>query len=66
MSEKIIKSEHEWRQMLSAEQFEVTRRKGTERAFSGDYWDNHEAGVYRCICCNAELFQSTHKFADLH
>lgn len=62
MSEKIIKSEKEWKQMLSPEQFDVTRTKGTERAFSGAYWDNHEAGVYRCVCCGAELFSSAHKF----
>ena len=62
MSEKIVKSEQEWKQLLSPEQFDVTRRKGTERAFSGPYWDNHEAGVYRCVCCGAELFSSAHKF----
>ena len=62
MSEKIVKSEQEWKQLLSPEQFDVTRRKGTERAFSGAYWDNHAAGVYRCVCCGAELFSSAHKF----
>jgi len=62
MSEKIIKSEQEWKKLLSAEQFDITRRKGTERAFSGAYWDNHEKGVYRCACCGAELFSSAHKF----
>ena len=62
MSEKIVKSEQEWKQLLSPEQFDVTRRKGTERAFGGAYWDNHEAGVYRCVCCGAELFSSAHKF----
>ena len=62
MSGKIIKSEQEWKQLLSPEQFDVTRRKGTERAFSGAYWDNHAAGVYRCVCCGAELFSSAHKF----
>ncbi len=62
MSEKIIKSEREWKQLLSPEQFDVTRRKGTERAFSGAYWDNHEQGVYHCVCCGAELFCSAHKF----
>lgn len=62
MSEKIIKSEAEWKTLLSPGQFEVTRRKGTERAFSGAYWDNHETGVYRCVCCNAELFDAGHKF----
>ena len=62
MSEKIVKSEQEWKKLLSPEQFDVTRRKGTERAFSGAYWDNHEKGVYRCVCCSAELFCSAHKF----
>ena len=62
MSGKIVKSIQEWKNLLSREQFEVTRRKGTERAFSGAYWDNHQEGVYRCVCCGAELFCSAHKF----
>ena len=62
MSEKIRKSDDEWRQKLTPEQFAVARQKGTERAFSGAYCDNHDAGVYRCICCNAELFASDDKF----
>jgi peptide-methionine (R)-S-oxide reductase len=62
MSEKIIKSEQEWQKLLDAEQFHVTRRKGTERAFTGAYWDNHDPGVYRCVCCGTELFRSDHKF----
>ncbi len=62
MSEKIIKPDAEWKKMLTQEQFEVARKKGTERAFSGTYWDNHEQGVYRCVCCNTELFKSDHKF----
>lgn len=60
--EKIRKSDDEWRQKLTPEQFAVARKAGTERAFSGIYWDNHEAGVYRCVCCNAELFASDDKF----
>lgn len=62
MAEKVVKSIAEWRKLLSGEQFMVARGKGTERAFSGDYWDNHEPGVYRCVCCGAELFRSEHKF----
>jgi peptide-methionine (R)-S-oxide reductase len=60
--EKIQKSDAEWRQKLTPEQFAVARQAGTERAFAGAYWDNHEDGVYRCICCNAELFTSDDKF----
>ncbi len=59
---KIEKSEDEWRKRLSAEEFEVTRRKGTERPFTGRYWDSHEDGVYHCVCCNAPLFDSGAKF----
>ena len=62
MAEKIVKSDAEWRKELSSEQFQVARKKGTERAFSGKFWDNHEQGVYRCVCCDAELFRSDHKF----
>lgn len=62
MAEKVVKSNAEWAKLLTDEQFEVTRRKGTERPFTGEYCDNHEAGVYRCVCCGAELFRSTEKF----
>jgi peptide-methionine (R)-S-oxide reductase len=62
MSEKIIKSDAEWKRQLTSEQFEVARRKGTERAFTGAYWDHHDGGIYRCVCCGAELFRSDHKF----
>ncbi len=62
MTDKLKKSDAEWKKMLTAEQFHVARQKGTERAFSGAYWDNHDKGVYRCICCNTELFKSDHKF----
>ena len=62
MADKVVKSDAEWRKELTPEQFEVARRKGTERAFSGAYWDNHEKGVYRCVCCDAELFRSDEKF----
>jgi peptide-methionine (R)-S-oxide reductase len=62
MDDKVVKSDAEWRRELTPEQFQVARRKGTERAFSGAYWDHHEAGVYRCVCCDTELFRSDEKF----
>jgi peptide-methionine (R)-S-oxide reductase len=57
-----VKSEEEWKKQLTPEQFEVARKKGTERAFTGEYWDNHEPGTYKCVCCGAELFSSDTKF----
>lgn len=62
MTDKVEKPDSEWKKLLSPEQFQVTRRKGTEPAFTGEYWDNHESGVYRCVCCGAELFRSGEKF----
>jgi len=62
MDDKIKKSDAEWQKLLSPEQFQVTRKHGTERAFTGRYWDNHEKGAYRCVCCGADLFSSEHKF----
>jgi len=62
MTEKTVKTDAEWRAALSREQYEVARRKGTERAFSGKYWDNHADGMYRCVCCGAPLFGSETKF----
>jgi len=59
---KIAKTDAEWRKQLTPEQFKVARRHGTERAFSGEYWDHHEPGTYQCVCCGADLFSSEHKF----
>ena len=58
----IKKSEAEWKEKLTPEQFDVCRQKGTERAFTGKYYDNHEAGMYKCVACGAELFSSDTKF----
>ena len=59
---KIVKSEQEWQEQLSREQFQVTRKKGTERAFSGEFWNTKDAGTYRCVCCGQPLFSSQTKF----
>jgi peptide-methionine (R)-S-oxide reductase len=59
---KVDKSEAEWREQLGELSFEVTRRKGTERAFTGKYWDEKRAGTYKCICCGQLLFASATKF----
>ena len=62
MSNNIQKSDDEWREPLTPDQFYVTREKGTEPAFTGKYWNHHEDGKYRCVCCGAELFRSEEKF----
>lgn len=62
MAKKVEKSEREWRQELSPEQFEVARQGGTERAFTGAYWDEKSAGRYVCVCCGAHLFDSDTKY----
>jgi peptide-methionine (R)-S-oxide reductase len=61
-SDRVNKTDEEWRQMLTPEQFAVARRKGTERAFTGKYWALREPGLYLCICCGNELFSSDTKF----
>jgi peptide-methionine (R)-S-oxide reductase len=61
-AEKVEKSESAWREELSAEQYHVTREAGTERAFTGKYWDTKTQGLYRCSCCGAELFRSETKY----
>jgi peptide-methionine (R)-S-oxide reductase len=62
MSGKIVKSDTEWRAELTPEQYRVTRRKGTERAFTGKLWDEHRPGTYRCVCCGTPLFDAATKF----
>jgi peptide-methionine (R)-S-oxide reductase len=60
--DKIEKGDDEWKKQLTPEQFDVARKKGTERAFTGKLWDNHEPGVYNCVCCGTPLFSSETKF----
>jgi peptide-methionine (R)-S-oxide reductase len=62
MSEKITKSDEEWRRQLTSEQYAITRRHATEAPFTGQYYDQHEPGTYRCVCCGAPLFSSEAKF----
>ena len=62
MTEKVEKSDEEWKKLLTPEQFRVTRRQGTEPAFANAYWNNHEAGIYQCVCCALDLFSSATKY----
>jgi peptide-methionine (R)-S-oxide reductase len=62
MAEKIAKTEKEWKEKLDTTQYAVTRCSATEPAFTGKYWNHHEQGVYRCVCCGAPLFSSDTKF----
>jgi len=62
MTDKIIKSEQEWQKRLTPQQYQACRQKGTERAFTGAYWNSHERGTYRCVCCGTALFDSNSKF----
>src|SRR5215472_13313328 len=59
---RVEKNEEQWRERLTPEQFHVTRQKGTERAFTGEYWNSHTAGTYQCVCCGQPLFRSDAKF----
>jgi peptide-methionine (R)-S-oxide reductase len=62
MADKIIKTDEEWKKELTPEQYHITRQKGTERAFTGKYWNNHEKGLYLCTTCGTELFNSDTKY----
>jgi peptide-methionine (R)-S-oxide reductase len=62
MTEKVKKSDAEWKAQLTPEQYNVTRKKGTERAFTGDYYNSKEPGTYTCVCCGNQLFSSETKF----
>ncbi len=59
---KVVKTDDQWREMLTPEQFRVARRKGTERAFTGAYWNEHTPGTYCCVCCGQTLFDAATKF----
>ena len=61
-NQSLPKTKAEWKKILTPQQYRVTREKGTEAPFSGEYWDCHDPGVYRCVCCGAPLFDSSEKF----
>jgi peptide-methionine (R)-S-oxide reductase len=62
MSDKVVKSPEEWRKLLTPEEFHVAREQGTERAYTGATWNNHEKGTYQCVCCGNDLYRSEHKY----
>ena len=62
MAEKIVKTEAQWKAQLSEEEYRITRKAGTERAFTGKYYHNKDKGIYRCVCCGAPLFDSNEKY----
>ena len=62
MSERVFKTDAEWKKILTPDEYEVTRKKGTERAYTGKTWNNHEKGIYKCVCCDNDLFSSETKY----
>ncbi len=62
MSSKVVKTDAEWRALLTPLQYNVTRKKGTERAYTGEYWNNHDEGIYKCVACGNDLFSSETKY----
>jgi peptide-methionine (R)-S-oxide reductase len=62
MNQQVTRTDAEWKQLLTPEQYRVARKKGTERPFTGTYWNNHEKGIYQCVCCGNGLFGSESKF----
>jgi peptide-methionine (R)-S-oxide reductase len=62
MTERVVKTDEQWQEQLTPEQYQVTRKKGTEPAFTGEYWDHKAEGLYTCVCCGQNLFNSEAKF----